>query len=191
MSKIDSGWALRSDEHISNIILNFLSKKFQSTIFAVRQLLRLFKGPLKSLSNCRTAKMVDRNFFDKKFKIMLKMCSSDLKAHPESILDIWSSSWTYFWMVEVMSFLVLFSFPPTTAHLRKLSVFGKTQKSFLPHYRAKIVVTYSPHCNLSFSHISHQKKLLAFLWKIEGVYVTFVWDFHVCDDFSQTYSVLK
>ena len=40
------------------------------------------------VSNYRTAKMVDRNFFDKKFKIMLKMCSSDLKAHPESILDI-------------------------------------------------------------------------------------------------------
>ena len=79
MSKIDSGWALRSDEHIFNIILNFLSKKFRTTIFAVRQLLRLFKGPLKSLSNCRTAKMVDRNFFHKDFKIMLKMCSLTAK----------------------------------------------------------------------------------------------------------------
>ena len=28
MSKIDSGWALKSEEHIFNIILNFLAKKF-------------------------------------------------------------------------------------------------------------------------------------------------------------------
>ena len=38
MFKIDSGWALRSDQHISNIILNFLGEKFRSTIFAVRPL---------------------------------------------------------------------------------------------------------------------------------------------------------
>ena len=83
MSKNDSEWASRSDEHIFNIILDFLEKKFWSTIFAVRSILRLFKGPLKSLSNDRTAKMVDQNFFPKNFKIMLKICSSELEAHPE------------------------------------------------------------------------------------------------------------
>ena len=36
MSKIDSGWALRPVEHIFNIILKFLWKKFWSTIFAVQ-----------------------------------------------------------------------------------------------------------------------------------------------------------
>ena len=113
MSKIDSGWDSRSDEHIFNIILNFFGKKLWSTIFAVRSLLRLFKGPLKSLSNASTAKMVDQNFFDKNFKIMSKTCLSDLKAHPESIFDVWITSRTNFLMVEVMSFWVLFLVFPT------------------------------------------------------------------------------
>ena len=56
--------------------------------FCYMAITKAFQKPLKSLSNSHVAKMVDWNIFLKKFKIMLKMCFSDPKAHPESILDI-------------------------------------------------------------------------------------------------------
>ena len=33
--------------------------------------------------------------------------------------------------------------------------------------------------NVSFSHISHQKNVISVFRKIDGVYLTFVWDFHI------------
>ena len=48
-------------------------------------------------------------------------------------------------------FFVLLSIP----HIVKLSVFGKTQKSFLPHYRPKILVTYAPSARYRESFFHH------------------------------------
>ena len=45
--------------------------------------------------------------------------------------------------------------------------------------------------NLSFSHISHQKKVISVFRKIEGVYLTFVWDFHVKTCFLDVFVFTK
>ena len=66
----------------------FFVKNVPIDHFCYMAITKAFQRLLKSLSNGHVAKMVDRIFFHKNFKIMLKMCLSDPKAHPESILDI-------------------------------------------------------------------------------------------------------
>ena len=82
-----------------------------------------FQRPQKSLWISRTVKMVVWNFFDQIFKIMLKMCFSDPKVHPEKILNTWSSSVSTFGRSKLHNFGYNFRFPPSIEHLRKLSVF--------------------------------------------------------------------
>ena len=41
-------------------------------------------------------------------------------------------------------FWYFYRFPPTTVHSQKLSVFEKTQKSFLPYNRPKTAATFAP-----------------------------------------------
>ena len=67
---------------------DFFVKNVPIDNFCYMAITKAFQWLLKSLSNSHVAKMVDWNIFLKKFKIMLKMCFSDPKAHPESILDI-------------------------------------------------------------------------------------------------------
>ena len=71
--------------HFEHYFEYFVTKV--SSVFAVRSLRGLFKA-LKSLSSDRTVKMADQNFCHKIFKIMFKMCSSDLRVHPKSILNV-------------------------------------------------------------------------------------------------------
>ena len=66
----------------------FFVKKVLIGHFFCMAITKVFQRPLKSISNDRTVKVVDQNFFHKKFKIMFKMCLSDPKVHPESILNI-------------------------------------------------------------------------------------------------------
>ena len=118
--------------YFCNHIMTFLSDKtnyfwfFRAKYEKARISPESNYGYFKKGCNGRTGKIVDQNFFHKKFKIMLKMCLSDLRTHPDWILDIWIMSWAYFSMVKVVLFRTYFSFSPTITHLHKLSVFGKT-----------------------------------------------------------------
>ena len=74
--------------HVNRAITLEDIQKFNCPIFFLTPHSKAFQKPLKSLSNSHAAKMVDWNFFHKKSKIMMKMCLSNPKAHPESVLDI-------------------------------------------------------------------------------------------------------
>ena len=71
------------EHHFQNLVKKVLIDHFHCTGNT-----KAFQRTLKSLRISCTVKIIDRNFFDQIFKMMLKMSLPDPKPHPEVILNI-------------------------------------------------------------------------------------------------------
>ena len=96
-------------------------------------------------------------FSPKNIEIMLETHSSNHQVHPESIYNVWWCFMAHIRFDKFQCFLVFLSFSPTIAHFAKLSVFEKTQKSFLPYNRPKNGFTFAPPPHTRYSWLTWLK----------------------------------